>query len=99
MTSTGPSASVLIANYREQDSTALCSCGSLSAETIKFSVSRAAKERVPLFRSELKNRPFGVPAVADADTSTGQVRYLDAVAIGVTERALNPARTRTQPSG
>jgi hypothetical protein len=34
-----------------------------------------------------------MPAVANADLTPGQARYLDAVAVGVTQRALDPVRT------
>ena len=70
---------------------------SLPAETVKFSVSHAAEKGMPLVRREPEDRPCGVPAVANADLATGQARHLDAIAVGVAQRALNPVRTRTQP--
>ena len=69
------------------------------AETIEFTVSRASEERVPFIWRELENRPCWVPAVPDADSAVRQARYLDAVAVGETQRALNPVRTRTRPFG
>ena len=41
----------------------------------------------------LRTGPDGVPAVANADLATGQARHLDAVAVGVTQGALDPVRT------
>ena len=67
----------------------------LPAKMIKFPVSYAAQKRTPLLRREPEDRPRGVPAVANADRATGQARHLDAVAVGVTQRALDPVRTCT----
>jgi len=66
---------------------------SLPAETIEFSVSCASEKRMPFIRCKSENRPLRVPAVADTDLAIGQVRHLDAVAVGETQRALNPVRT------
>jgi len=65
----------------------------LPAETIEFSVSHASKEGVPFVRRESENRSLGVPAVANPDPAAGQARYLDAVAVGEAQRALDPVRT------
>jgi hypothetical protein len=63
------------------------------AETIEFPVSDAAEERMPLVRREPENRPFAVPAVADADPAAGQVRHLDAVAVAEAQGAFDPVRS------
>jgi hypothetical protein len=65
----------------------------LTAETVEFPVSDAAEKSVPLVRCEPEDWPYGVPAVANADLATGQARHLDAVAVGVTQGALNPVKT------
>ena len=52
---------------------------------------------MPLVRREPEERPCGVPAVANADLATGQARHLDTIAVGVTQRALNPVKTGTPP--
>ena len=69
------------------------------AETIEFSVSYAAEKRVPFIGCKSENRPGGVPAVADADFALGKARHLDTVAVGETQRALNPVKTSTWPFG
>jgi hypothetical protein len=66
---------------------------SLPAETVEFPVSHAAEKSMPLVRGEPEDRPLGVSAVANADFATGQARHLDAVAVGIAQRALNPVRT------
>jgi hypothetical protein len=66
---------------------------SLPAKTIEFSVSYAAEKCVPFVRRESENQSFGVPAVANADSTIGHARHLDAIAVGETQRALNPVRT------
>jgi hypothetical protein len=88
----GFSAFVLTDRYR--DSTLLVL--SLPAEAVEFSLSYTAEKCVPFIRSKTENRPPGVPAVADTDLVIGQARHLDAVAVGETQRALNPVRTRTR---
>ncbi len=65
----------------------------LPVETVEFPVSYASEKSVPLVRREPEDRPSGVPAVANADLATGQARHLYAVAVGVTQRALNPVKT------
>jgi Domain of unknown function (DUF397) len=69
----------------------------LRAEAVEFAVSYAAEESVPLRRREPQDRSCGVPAVAHANRATGQARHLDAVAVGVTQRALDPVRTWSRP--
>jgi len=69
----------------------------LRAETVEFAVSYAAEESVPLRRREPQDRSCGIPAVADADRAAGQARHLDAVAVGVTQRTLDPVRTWSRP--
>src|SRR5271155_864365 len=59
---------------------------------VEFPVAHAAEKSMPLVRRELQDRPGGVPAVADADLAPRQARDLDAVAGGVTQRALDPVR-------
>jgi hypothetical protein len=65
----------------------------LPAETVEFSVSHASEERMPFVRCKPQDRSFGLPAVANADAAIGEVRYLDAITIGETQRTLNPVRT------
>ena len=65
-------------------------------ETVEFPVSDAADKSVPLGRREPQHRAGGVPAVADADLATRQVSHLDTIAVGVTQRALQPVRTGTR---
>jgi len=65
----------------------------LTAETIEFPVSDASEKSMPLPRGEHQDWPYGVSAVANADLATGQARHLDAVAVGVTQGALNPVET------
>lgn len=50
---------------------------------------------MPLGRGEPQDRPGGVPAVADADLATREAGHLDAIAVGVTQRALHPVNTGT----
>jgi hypothetical protein len=69
------------------------------AEAIEFSVSHTAEKRVPFVGCKSENRPSGVPAVADADLAFGKARYLYAVAVRETQRALNPVKTSTWPFG
>jgi hypothetical protein len=69
----------------------------LPAEAVEFPVPDAAEKGVPLIRREPQDRPCGIPAVTNADLAPGQARYLDAVAVGVAQRALDPVRTRTRP--
>lgn len=66
---------------------------SLPAETVEFPVSHTPEKSVPLVRREAEDWPSEDPAVANADLTAGQARYLDAVAVGITQRALNPVRT------
>jgi hypothetical protein len=93
LTSGGPSACVLIGSYREARTCRTLLVRLLPAETVEFSVSCASEKSVPFVRRKSENRPFGVPAVAYTDLVTGQVRDLDAVTVGETQRALNPARS------
>ena len=65
----------------------------LPAETVEFPVPHAAEESAPLIGGEPQDGPRRVPAVANADLATGQARHLDAVAVGVTQGALDPTRT------
>jgi hypothetical protein len=65
----------------------------LTAEPVEFPVSDAAEKGMPLVGCEHQDWPGGVPAVANADLATGQARHLDAVAVGVTQGALSPAKT------
>ena len=71
--------------------TARMAVRSLPAETVEFPVSHAAEKSVPFVRGESENRPSGIPAIADADLARGQARHLNAVAVGETQRALDPA--------
>src|ERR1039458_8700666 len=70
---------------------------SLPDETVEFPVSYAAEKSMPLVRREPEDQPLRVPAVTDADLTTRQSCHLDAIAVGVTQRALNPVKTRTRP--
>jgi hypothetical protein len=65
----------------------------LPVETVEFPVSYAAEKSMPLVRREPEDRPSGVPAIANADLAAGQARHLDAVAVRVTQRALDPEKT------
>jgi hypothetical protein len=65
----------------------------LPAETVEFPVSYASEKSMPLVQREPEDRPPGVPAVTNADLATGKARHLDAVAVGVTQRALSPVKT------
>jgi len=65
----------------------------LTAETVEFPVPDATEKSMPLVRCEHQDWPYRVPAVANADLATGQARHLDAVAVGVTQGALNPVKT------
>ena len=71
----------------------------LPAETIEFPVSYASEKSMPFVRCKSENRPSGIPAVTHTDLAIGQVRYFDAVAVGETQGALNPVRTRTRSFG
>ncbi len=66
---------------------------SLPAEAVELPVPHAAEKSMPLIRRELQDRPSGISAVANADLAPGQARHLDAVAVGVTQGALDPVRT------
>jgi hypothetical protein len=68
-------------------------CGALPAEAVEFPVPDAAEKGVPLIRREPQDGPRGVSAVPNADLAPGQARYLNAVAVGVAQRALDPVRT------
>ena len=65
----------------------------LPAESVEFPVPHTSNERVPFVGGEPQNRPSRIPAVTNADLAIGQARHLDAVAVGVTQGALNPVRT------
>jgi len=52
----------------------------------------AAEKGVPLIRREPQDGPRGVSAVPNADLASRQARYLDAVTVGVAQRALDPVR-------
>ena len=67
--------------------------GSLHPEAIELSVLDASDEGVPFVRCEPENRAPGVPAVANANAASWQVRYLDAIAVGEAQRALDPGKT------
>src|SRR5690348_12862977 len=69
-----------------------CPHRSFTAEAVKLSLPHASEERVPFAGGEAKNRAIGVLAVANADLALGQVRHLDAVTVGETQRTLNPLR-------
>jgi uncharacterized protein DUF397 len=64
----------------------------LPAEAVELPVSDAAQKGVPLIRRKPQDGPRGVPAVANADLAPRQARYLDAVTVGVAQRALDPVR-------
>jgi hypothetical protein len=61
--------------------------------TTETVVSYAPDKGMPLPRRKPEDRPPNVFAVPNADLATGQVRHLDAVPVGVTQRALNPVST------
>jgi hypothetical protein len=70
----------------------LAHAGHILPETIEFSVSRSAEERMPFVRGKPENRAFRVLAVTNTDHSVRQARHLDAVAVGETQGALDPVR-------
>jgi hypothetical protein len=65
----------------------------LPAEAVEFPVPHTSEKSVPFIGGEPENRPSGIPAVANADRTFGQTRHLDAVAVGVTQGALDPVET------
>jgi hypothetical protein len=64
----------------------------LSGEAVEFPISDASEKSTPLVRREPEDRSCRVPAVANADLAIWQARHLDAIAVGVTQRALNPVK-------
>ena len=64
----------------------------LPAEAVELPVPDAAEKGVPFIRREPQDGPRGVSAVPNADLAPRQARYLDAVAVGVAQRALDPVR-------
>jgi hypothetical protein len=74
------------------DTRSSSACWSLPAEAVELPVPDAAEEGVPLIRREPQDGPRGVSAVANADLAPRQARYLDAVTVGVAQRALDPVR-------
>jgi len=92
-----PSAGALTDSCQGRGATTSWLARLLPAETVEFSVSYASDKCMPFVRSELEDLLLGVPAVANADSAAGQGRHLDAVAVGETQRALDPAGTRIRP--
>jgi hypothetical protein len=64
----------------------------MPADPVDFPEPRAADEGIPLSRREPQDRPLRAPAVANPDLPSGQVRCLDAVAVGEAEGTLDPSR-------
>jgi len=62
----------------------------LCAEAVELTVPDATDERMPFIRCEPKHRSFGISTVANTHLAAGQVRYLNAVPVGETQRALHP---------
>ena len=62
----------------------------LRAEAVELAVLNATDERVPFVRREAENCACSVPAVPDANFAAGQARYLNAVTVRETQRALHP---------
>src|SRR5262249_20580225 len=60
------------------------------AEAVELAVACPADKRLPLVRSESKNRPMRILAVANADVAAWQMGYFDAVAVGEAEGTLAP---------
>ena len=59
-----------------------CLLGLLAAEAVELAVAYAADERMPLVGREAENRPLRVPTVANTDLAAGQIRHLNAIAVG-----------------
>jgi hypothetical protein len=57
----------------------------LTAEAVEFSLTDAAQEGVPFVRREIQDRARRVPAVADSNVPARQVRYLNAVPVGIAQ--------------
>ena len=62
---------VLNGDYLVQEPAGTVPAGSLPAEVVEFTVMGASDERVPFVRRKSEHRPFGVPAIADADLAIG----------------------------
>jgi len=45
--------------------------GSLPAEVVEFTVPGTPEECMPFVRCKPEHRPFGIPAIADADLAIG----------------------------
>src|ERR1700757_1703361 len=70
----------------------LSPCAGMPADPVDFPEPRAGDEGIPLSRREPQDRPLRAPAVANPDLAFGQVRCLDAVAVGEAEGTLDPSR-------
>src|SRR5215471_2650299 len=71
----------------------VCPIRTLLAELVEFSISSAAKKGMPFARGEPEHRAGGVLGITYADLAAGQAGYLDAVAVGKTQRTLDPGQT------
>jgi hypothetical protein len=79
----------------EQGVMAPCPVNILSAEPVKLSLACAAEKCMPFVRGEPEHWAGWVLGIADADPAIGQAGNLDTVAIGETQRTLDPGQTRT----
>jgi len=90
MSARGFSRNLRIKGQREQGVMVPCPVNILSAEPVKLSLACAAEKCMPFVRSEPKHWAGGVLGIADADPAIGQAGNLDTVAIGETQRTLDP---------
>src|SRR5262249_22955138 len=70
-----------------------CPICTLSAKAVEFPIAGAAQKRTPLAWGEPEHWARWVLAVADTDPAIGQASDLDAVAVAVTKRTLDPRQT------
>jgi len=90
MSARGFSRNLRIKGQREQGAMVPCPFNILYAEPVKLSLACAAEKCMPFVRSEPKHWAGGVLGIADADPAIGQAGNLDTVAIGETQRTLDP---------
>jgi hypothetical protein len=86
----GFSRNLRIKGQREQGVRAPCPINILSAEQVELSLACAAEKCMPFVRSEPEHWARGILGIADADPTIGQAGNLDTVAIGETQRTLDP---------
>src|SRR5215831_8191401 len=67
-----------------------CPILKLPAKLVEFPTACAAEKCMPFTRSEPEHRAGRVLGIADADPAIGQAGHLDTVAVGKTQRTLDP---------